>query len=274
MLIKTEAIVLHSLKYGESRLIVDLFTREHGRLSCIVGIPKTGRAKVKKQFFQPLSLIDVECDVRANVRLQKIRDARMLSPYVSLTYEPAKLSISLFLAEFLYHALRGEQQPDPLLFDYMRNSFLWLDTAAADFANFHLAFLMHLSRFLGFYPNTTPLSVPPRGETAAPKASPRGDSEGWGGLKASPRGGLEGVFFDLREGTFCDAPPLHQDFLRPEEAARIHTMMRMDYQNMHLFRMSHLDRNRCLDIILAYYRLHLPSFPELKSLPVLQELYT
>lgn len=260
MLMKTEAIVLHSLKYGESRLIVDLFTREHGRLSCIVGIPKTGRAKVKKQFFQPLSLIDVECDIRANVRLQKIRDARMLNPYVSLMCEPSKLSISLFLAEFLYHALRGEQQPDSQLFDYMRNSFLWLDTATADFANFHLAFLMHLSRFLGFYPNITPPSVSPREETATPKAS--------------PREGQEGVFFDLREGTFCDAPPLHQDFLRPEEAARIHTMMRMDYQNMHLFRMSHIDRNRCLDIILAYYRLHLPSFPELKSLPVLQELYT
>ena len=50
-------------------------------------------------------------------------------------------------------------------------------------------------------------------------------------------------------------------------------MMRMDYQNMHLFRMSRTDRNRCLDVMLTYYRLHLPSFPELKSLPVLKELF-
>ena len=240
MLIKTEAIVLHSLKYGESRMIVDLFTRQQGRLSCIVSIPKTSKAKIKKQLFQPLSLIDLECDIRPRVQLQKLRDARLLHTPLTLHLSPAKMAISLFLAEFLYHALRGEQQPDEQLFDYMKHSFLWLDAATDGYANFHLSFLMHLSRFLGFYPNLAP---------------------------------LEGAYFDLREGSFCDAPPLHADFLHPEEAARIHDMMRMDYQNMHLFRMSRTDRNRCLDVMLTYYRLHLPSFPELKSLPVLKELF-
>ena len=157
----------------------------------------------------------------------------------------------------------------------MKHSFLWLDAATDGYANFHLSFLMHLSRFLGFYPNTAPLSSPLLGgSSGASKASSRGGLEGWGGLKASPsRGRWEGAFFDLREGSFCDAPPLHADFLHPEEAARIHDMMRMDYQNMHLFRMSRTDRNRCLDVMLTYYRLHLPCFPELKSLPVLKELF-
>lgn len=243
MLVKTEAIVLHSLKYGESKLIVDLFTRESGRLSCIVGIPKTGRGRLKKQYFQPLSLLDVECDIRPNVQLQKLRDARLLHPFSTLTVEPVKISISLFLAEFLYHALRGEQQPDTGMFDYMKHSLLWLDEAKTGYANFHLAFLIHLSRFLGV------------------------------GLLRSMTQEGEGLFFDLREGEYCDVPPLHQEFLRPEEASRIKNMLRMDYQNMHLFRLSHTERNRCLDVILAYYRLHLPAFPELKSLPVLQALF-
>lgn len=238
MLTKTEAIVLHTLKYGESRLIIDLFTREHGRLSCIVSIPKTNRGKIKKQFFQPLSLLDVECDVRPRIQLQKIRDARMLHSPLTIDNTPDKMAITLFLAEFLYHALRGEQQPDQQLFDYMKNCFLWLDAATDDYANFHLSFLMHLSRFLGFYPN----------------------------LEEHP-------YFDLREGSFSDVPPLHGDFLPPDEAARVHDMMRMDYQNMHLFRMNRADRNRCLDVMLSYYRLHLPSFPELKSLSILKELY-
>ncbi|MCR5242659.1 MAG: DNA repair protein RecO [Prevotella sp.] len=244
MLIKTEAIVLHSLKYGESRMIVDLFTRQQGRLSCIVSIPKTSKAKIKKQLFQPLTLIDVESDIRPRVQLQKLRDARLLHTPLTLHLSPAKMAISLFLAEFLYHALRGEQQPDEQLFDYMKHSFLWLDAAHDGYANFHLSFLMHLSRFLGFYPNLS-------------NQSPLTPHQ----------------FFDLRESCFCEAPPLHADFLHPEEAARIHDMMRMDYQNMHLFRMSRTDRNRCLDVMLTYYRLHLPSFPELKSLPVLKELF-
>ena len=253
MLVKTEAVVLHSFKYGENRLIADLFTREHGRLSFIMNIPKTSKGRLKKQLFQPLSLIDVECDLRPNVQLQHLRDARMLDPFSSIPFEPAKLAISLFIAEFLYHALRGERESDPQLFDYMTNSIRWLDAATTGYANFHLAFLMRLSRFLGFYPLIK--------ETSAKHLNSNGAQEG------------AGAYFDLRAGTFCSEVPQHHDFLAPEEAAHIHTMMRMDFQTMHLFRMNRNDRNRCLDIMLTYYQLHLPDFPELKSLPVLQELF-
>ena len=268
MLIKTEAIVLHSLKYGESRMIVDLFTRQQGRLSCIVSIPKTSKAKIKKQLFQPLTLIDVESDIRPRVQLQKLRDARLLHTPLTLHLSPAKMAISLFLAEFLYHALRGEQQPDEQLFDYMKHSFLWLDAAHDGYANFHLSFLMHLSRFLGFYPNLESgrLGVSSSGRLGVSSSGRLNDKPQILNLKPQS-------FFDLRESCFCEAPPLHADFLHPEEAARIHDMMRMDYQNMHLFRMSRTDRNRCLDVMLTYYRLHLPSFPELKSLSVLKELF-
>lgn len=241
MLVKTEAIVVHTLKYGESRMIVNLFTRKLGLLSCIISIPRTNKGKVKKQLFQPLSLIDVECDVRTNVQLQKVRDARMLSPYRTIPLLPQKMAIALFVSEFLYHALRSEQQADEQLYDYMKHGLMWLDAAVDGYANFHLTFLMHLSRFLGFYPNMEHYS--------------------------------SGVFFDLRAGTFCNEPPLHQDFLHPEEASQMRILMRMDYQTMHLFRINRIDRNRCLSIILTYYGLHLSGFPEMKSLAVLQELF-
>ena len=73
--------------------------------------------------------------------------------------------------------------------------------------------------------------------------------------------------------TFCATPPLHSDFLMPQEAGRIRLLMRMDYPTMHLFRLSRMERNRILELLLLYYRLHLPSFPALRSLSVLQELY-
>jgi DNA repair protein RecO (recombination protein O) len=47
----------------------------------------------------------------------------------------------------------------------------------------------------------------------------------------------------------------------------------MDYPTMHLFRMSRQDRRRLLEVALLYYRLHLPDFPELKSLAVLEEVF-
>ena len=247
MLVKTEAIVLHALKYGEGRLIVDMFTREQGRLSFIVPLPKSERAKIKKQYLQPLTLLTLEADVRQQVQLQKLRDAALLSPLSSLLSDPKKLSIGLFVSEFLYHALKGEQRNEPL-FDYVLSSLQWLDGAAipaessgkAGFANFHLVFLMRLTRFLGFYPNLED----------------------------------EGEYFDLRGATFCSLPPVHRDFLLPQEAGRIRLLMRMDYTTMHLFRLSRSERNRILELLLLYYRLHLPAFPEMRSVSVLQELFS
>jgi len=238
MLTKTEAIVLHSLKYGETKLIVDMFTRLHGRLSFVVRLPKTQHGRLKKQYFQPLTLLNIECDVRPQLQLQQLRDASIFTPLPSLLTHPQKLAISLFLAEFLYHALRGEQQNEPL-FDYVASSIQWLDSREQNFANFHLVFLMHLSRFLGFYPNIE----------------------------------VGGLYFDLRAASFCTAPPLHRDFLMPQEASMLHLMMRMDFPNQHLFHMNRIQRNRCIEVALQFYRLHLPDFPDLRSLEVLRELW-
>lgn len=240
MLTKTQAIVLHSLKYGESRLIVDMFTRTFGRQSFIVSIPKTSKGKIKKQFFQPLTLLEIETDIRPKLQLQKLNDVRLLTPFASIPFEPDKLAISLFVAEFLYYALRSEQRNE-LLYDYLEYSIMWLDGQQANFSNFHIVFLLRLTRFLGFYPNMD-------------------DYE-------------DGDYFDLRESEFMRNPPVHRDFLHPEEAQKVQLMMRMDFPTMHLFRMSHNDRNRLLEISIKYYRLHLPDFPEMKSIEVLQALY-
>ncbi|WP_294743773.1 DNA repair protein RecO [uncultured Prevotella sp.] len=240
MKVKTEAIVLHSLKYGEQKIIVDMFTRQYGRLSFAVQLPRSPHAKLKKQYFQPLTLLNIEADIRQQANLQKISEVSLLSPLPSLLSEPSKLAIGLFVSEFLHYALRDEQQNEPL-FDYVRSSIEWLDSREHDYANFHLVFLMHLSRFLGFYPNIEVY--------------------------------CEGDFFDLRAAVFCPSAPVHRDFLMPQEAARIQLLMRMDFVSMHLFRLSRADRNRILELLILYYRLHIPQFPELRSLSVLQELF-
>lgn len=247
---KTEALVLHTVRYGDSRLIIDMFTRELGRQSFIVSLSKTGRSAIKKQYFQPLTLLIIETDSRPLQQLQRLRSAELLSPWKSLLTEPGKLAIALFVAEFLNYALRGEQK-DEQLFDYVKASLEWLDERADRYANFHLVFLMRLSRFLGFFPNLSPNAQHLTPNTPTPQDS----------------------YFDLRAATFCATPPLHHDYLMPEEAGRIRPLMRMDFATMHLFRLNRTERARMLEIIERYYRLHLPAFPELRSLPVLHELF-
>ncbi len=240
MLVKTEAIVLHAIKYGDTRLIVDVFSRESGRLSLITSLPKTQKSRLKKQYFQPMTVLEISYEQRQRVQLQQLKDARLLTAWSTIPFSAEKLALSLFVAEFLYHALRSEQQ-DELLFAYIYDSMRWLDAADQGYASFHLTFLMRLSRFLGFFPNLDDYA--------------------------------EGCVFDLRAGTFINYIPLHHDFLTAEESRLIHLLMRMDYPTMHLYRLSHHDRNRIVEVLLQYYRLHIPQFPELKSLQVLRELW-
>ena len=240
MIVKTEAFVLHSLKYGEQKLIVDVFTRQQGRLSFVVPLPRSAKGRLKKQYFQPLTLLTITFNYLPQQQLQRLSDATIATPLPSLQTDAAKLAIGLFVAEFLYHALKGEQRNEPL-FQYVWSALQWLDGCSSPFANFHLVFLLHLSSFLGFHPNL---------EHYSPQS-----------------------FFDLRAGTFCPTAPLHRDYLLPQEAAMMRLMMRMDLPTMHLFRMNRHERARCLDVALTYYRLHLPDFPPLRSVGVLQELF-
>jgi recombination protein O C terminal len=206
----------------------------------MVHIPKTSKGKIKKQYFQPMTLLDFEYDFRQRSNLQRIKDVRVSLPYSSIPIDPAKSCISLFLSEFIYYATRNEQE-NPTLFTYISTSLEWLDNAYEDFANFHLVFMMRLGKFLGFHPFL---------EDFTP-----------------------GCFFDLRNGCFTLSMPLHADFLNAADAGHLYNLMRMNFDTMKLFKLSHDDRNRITEIVLRYYKLHLPNMPELQSFDVLREVF-
>jgi DNA repair protein RecO (recombination protein O) len=238
---KTRAIVLHSLKYGEKKLIVDVFTKDEGRLTFLTSIPQSNKSKIKKQFFIPLTILDIEFTLHKNRQFQHFDEIAIVSSPSMLQANQSKLAISFFIAEFLYHATKGEQAPNSTLFIYIEESLRWLEAASDNFANFHLVFMMRFTRFIGFFPNVEQYH--------------------------------DGDFFDLRDGVFVSLPPLHRDVLLPNEASLILSFMRMNYANMGRYQLSHVERNRIIDIVLSYYRLHVPGFPELKSLDILRSLF-
>lgn len=240
MLQKTTGIVLHSLKYNDTSNIVDIYTQSHGRASFLVAATRSKRSAVKAVLFQPLSVVEFEADFRPVANLYRIKEVKA-APFRSIPYDPYKSAIALFLAEFLYRVLKEEAENAPL-FAYLLGSIEWLDECGSDFANFHLVFLMRLSRFLGLYPNLDDYH--------------------------------QGDYFDLLNACFTSLRPYkHTFFVNADESFRITRLMRMNYDTMHLFGMSRTDRARCLTIIGDYYRLHIPGFQELKSLAVLQELF-
>ena len=240
MIQKLEGIVLCSFKYNDKKNIVHVFTKQGGRMSFLIPAVRSRKSTVNQVLFQPLSLVEFEAEVRPKATLHVIKEAKLSFPFVSLPYDPYKSGIALFLAEFLFRALK-EETDNETLYAYLEHSIRWLDSCERNFANFHLVFLMRLSRFLGLYPYIESYQ--------------------------------EGSYFDMLNACFTLQQPLNGVYVVPSEAVHIHNLMRMRYETMHLFLMNRLERNRCLDLILAYYRLHLPDFPELKSLPILKELF-
>ena len=240
MLIKSRCIVLRTVKYGDRSLIIDLLTREYGRMSVVWRVPKQGRGGARRQYFQPLSILELVCDRRSATALPLIKEVRIAEPYVTMQTDSVKSCVAFFIAEFLSYATRAEQG-NPYLYDFVERSLVWYDASLVAVANFHLMFMMRVSRFLGFYPNVEDYS--------------------------------EGVFFDLRAGRFASVSPLHGDFLRPDESRSICTLMRMTASNMHLFRLSRTQRNNIVEVLLRFYSLHIPDFRPLKSWDVLKEVF-
>ena len=241
MLQKLSGIVLSTFKYSDTKSIVHMYTDQNGRMSFLIPATRSRKSAVNGVLFQPLSILEFEADVRPKSSLHPIKEAKMWYTFRSLPYNPYKSGIALFLSEFLCRTLKEEVANEPL-YAYLLTSIQWLDECDGGFANFHLVFLMRLSRFIGLYPNVENYE--------------------------------EGDYFDMLNACFVKCKPMHGMFLQPDESYKLHQLMRMKFDTMHLFLMNRTERIRCLDIIHEYYRLHLPDFPELKSLSVLRELFS
>lgn len=270
-------IVLRTVRYGDTSLIVDLFTESHGRMSFMASTLRAKRSVRSVSFWQPLSMVEFSAELLPNGgKLPRPSDVRTYYNYIDLPFSPIKSTLALFLAEFLSAALREEKENTPL-YRYIESSLQWLDLAdsPASIANFHLAFLMHLSRFIGIYPN---LDVsgnlnpnPPLSAVNSPLSTVHFQLSTVNSQLSTINSQL---YFDLLAGTYCDRQPSHAHFLRNEEARVLPVLFRMNYPTMHLFRLSRRERQRILHVLNEYYRLHVPGFPELKSLEILQELFS
>lgn len=240
MEVKTKGVVLKIVRYNDRSNIVDLYTSEFGRCAALVSLSKSPKAKVKSNLFQPLAILELNLSKTNKSSLFRIKDVKSAHAYHSIPFHPFKSPIAFYIAEFLCAALKDEEA-NFSLFAYMEGSLIWFDESPDSCANFHLVFLIRLSLFLGIYPNYDDYS--------------------------------EGQYFDLLNASFSSARPYHNNYLSVSESGAIVKLMRMNYETMHLFKFSRQDRTRVLEILDAFYKIHIPNFPELKSLDVLRDLF-
>ena len=240
MIHKTTGIVLHILPYNDAYNIIYMYTRDFGRTSYLSSNKRGKKTKVSRALLQPLSVIDMEVEHLNSRSIQRIKETKAALPLTRLQRHPAKNAIALFLSEVLYRVIQ-EQEANHRLFDFLFDSIQWLDIAEEGVSNFHLTFLFQLSSYLGIHPNK---------KTYQP-----------------------GYYFDLTNGDFSAHIPEHPYYLNQEDSLVFERLLRINYKNMGLYSFSGQERSQIIRHILNYYRLHLPGFPEIKSLAVMQSLF-
>lgn len=240
MLTKTRAIVLRVAPYNDKSSIIYMYTEAFGRCSYVMTWPRGRSCKIPRSLFMPLSLLEIEDTHFPKRDLHRLSEAHACFPMSRIALDPVRNALALFLAEVLYRVVR-DREPDQRLFDYLMESIGLLESLDQGIANFHIVFLLGLPRYLGIFPNLNAYQP--------------------------------GVFFDLREGNFTDRLPAHRDYLGPHESEIFYSLLRIRYENMALYAFSRQERVLILQKIIDYYRLHLPEFPEIKSLAVFQALF-
>lgn len=236
MEVTTEGIVLKQIKYGDSDCIVKIYTRLFGLQSFMIkGLRKQG-GKQKTAMFLPLSQVEFSTRIKPN-SLSYLKDCKLSNVYKSLYFDIKKSTIALFLADILSKVILIEGEKDEKLYEFISNTLSLFDSIAEEkVADFHLNFLLDLSKYLGIPPNT--------------------EKE------------HNSNYFDLREACFVYNKPYHSDYIEEEECRAFKIFI----ENRRSQYLQH--RQLLLKTFTNYYKIQLSMPYDIESYKVLQEVFS
>jgi len=243
MLQKTRGLVIRSVKYGETSLVVTMFTELFGIQSYMVsGVRKESvKAGMRASQFQPATLLDMIVYHHERLNLQRIKDCQWAVLYQQIFSDIRKNAVALFMVELLQKCLK-QPDPQPELFYFLEDVLQDLDQATPMVAaNIPIYFALHLSHFFGFRMQDTYDE--------------------------------ENTMLDLREGIFVDEPPAHPHWAGNQLSFTVSQFLKAQQPaELEQIPMNREGRRLLLDTCLQYYALHVSDFGSLRSLPVLQEV--
>ncbi len=240
---KTKGIVLRAVKYGETSLIVTIFTELFGLQSYIVsGVrASTKKGAGKANVFQPTAILDLVVYHNELKNLNRIKEFKWHYLYQHIFSDIPKNAVALFMIELLTKCLK-QPEANSELFEFCEDAFIHLDESrGAVMANFPLFFALHLPAFFGF--------------------------------RISDEHSAEEEILDLQEGIFITERPDHLHFLEGKQAETTSELLKiMQPGELEQVKLNQDFRRQLLFAYETYYRLHIQDFGTMKTLPVLKEV--
>ena len=243
MIAKTKGIVLRTIKYGETSLVVSMFTELFGLQTYLVNGVRmsTKKGTPKALLFQPSAILEVVAYHNEFNNLQRLKEYKWEFLYQHVLSNVHKNAVALFMIELLTKCLK-QPETNPSLFYFTEDALHHLDSAtSAVTGNFPLFFAVHLAVFFGF--------------------------------RINDEFSEEKHFLDLDEGRFVEEQPTHQYYLIDKEAAAVSEILKI--QQPHELEQVYLNqdmRRRILHGLEQFYILHVPEFGTMRTLPVLREI--
>ena len=240
MLEKTRGIILHQIKYTDSGIVSQMYTRKFGRQSFLVKGMRSRRTGKHNILFQPMFILDLELYYKASREMQSLKEFSVFFTPYDIYSNIKKSCVAIFLGEVLTSVLK-EESPHEELFDYIEESILYFENCKEGFANFHIGFLAGLSSFLGFEPG--------------------------------PRMEKENLYFDMLNGIFVPIPPVHGNYANEEISNILAGFFESSYDSIGKISLTGNIRNDVLETLIRFYSLHLPGLRKIKSLNVLKDVF-
>jgi DNA repair protein RecO (recombination protein O) len=239
MILSTKGVVLHSMDYSETSIIAKVYTEQLGLQSYIAkGVRKKG-ARMKRNLFAPLSIIHLIANHKEGEGLRVMRDATCDHQLNHIATDMSKTAVSIYISELLTRAIPS-QMTDPNLFNFIENSILELDASLGSVAGFPLGFTIGLTQFMGFDPHNNFNAANPH--------------------------------FDMIGGNFSQHPPDHAYYFSSPLSNSFSEILTALNAGVINIKADYPTRNELLMRMLEYFRIHIPTFGEIKSVQVLSDI--
>ncbi len=242
MIHKTKGIVLKNIKYGETSLVVTIFTELFGVQTYMVnGVRTSKQSAAKANHFQPSAILDLVVYHHEQKTMQRIKEFKFAFLYQHILHDVVKNSVALYMMELLFKCLK-QPEANVDLFNFCEDCLMHLDNSSNTIsANFPLFFALHLSHFFGF--------------------------------KMQDDYSSENYFLDLKEGYYINHQPLHPHFVEGDAAKTIADFLKvLQPGELEFFKLNGEMRRKLLLYCQDYYSLHLQDFGQMKTVMILKEV--
>ena len=235
--VETCGIIFKVVKYSETSIICDIYTREKGLISCIVSGVRSGKSGQKAAIYKTINIVQLIAYDHSQDKLNRIKEITPAYHYQRINREVVHASVAMFILEVCRNAIK-EKEANYLLYGFIESFFRHLDNKPVLNPNLHLFFLAQLSSYLGFAPMDNYTENTP--------------------------------CFNLQEGIYEHPDESLPVVLDREMSSLFNNICQYAQGKTEAVRTTRHQRNHLTGIWLRYFKYHIPGFKEINSFEILK----